>query len=726
MEKVKLPPCGIFIGSGIYPTDNNTLLCTMLGHYTWQCQHFDVLEQIDKIVSDNQGNLAQVWGVARGFTPKLRADWFYALDEIGVDIPAPDWNGFKNLLVEEYQDVFDKYKDRFGAGLVRFIREAKKHDLYTCFIYTNSEPQWIGKMHEEGGDHYLGYDFGERYSFRLDPDKAGRGGMCTLTELADDLIARVKDFTDERHRSGWGLVMATSSDFHLDYEVIGGADVPVVEDFAFQNLNVASAMSRGLYRQHDLPLWGSHLAHEHYSWLPNSDKHRWDELRAAFYMKYLAGSKMIINESGNWFVEHTLSPDSPKFAVPQTARQHVGLIGWGGAKELIKNKPQLHAELLKEAQPYFPMLNYESAVCRKYREIISDFWDFVKANGTPDGQPETVIALVKGNNDLCGSTLNSNNAIAGMFPIAEKNPSWYQCQPERGWDAARKIFFPCEDVTGDYLNIQVSGTPYGQVDIVSFAKDRISAEFLAKQYKALLFTGWNTCSEEQYKILTGYVRAGGTLFVSVAQLCIDDSRNLNFAKEDLVNSGDFSELCGFKVTGKGDRLYWATAPLGQDKLGFSFPRRFGILYNPLANIEITDPELEKLVVDDEIERPVVTLHKLGKGKVYTLAAWTYPGAFDVDEGPGSMPDTQGLLGCIYRHIAETNRPNVYITDDGKTTGKACRRVDFSYFPECGKICLFNIDPDNAVSFHLHHFGMSEQITLAAGEFRMIQATRYVY
>ncbi len=720
-KSVKLPECGIFVGSGIYPTDTDTLLSTMLGHYTWQCQHFDVLEQIEKILEDNQGNLAQVWGIARGFSPKLRADWFYALDEIGIDIPAPDWENYRNLLCDEYAEVFEANKDRFGAGLVRFIREAKKRDIYTCLIYTNAEPQWIQGMNEVGGDHYLGYDFGERYTFRLDTAEKmlAAGQEVRLGALADDLIARVRSHTDERHAAGWGLVMATSSNFSLDYEVLGGADVPLVEDFAFANLNVSTALSRGLYRQHDLPIWGSHLAHEHYSWLPNSEKYRWDELRAAFYLKYMAGSKMIINESGNWFVEHTLSPDSPKFLVPQTARKDVGIIGWGGAKQMIHDDPARMKKYLAEAKEYFPQLDYTSPICRKYREIISDFWNFVKANGTPEGQPETVLGLVKGNYDLSHGSSEPGAVVAGMFPIAEKNPSWYQCAPEQGWTVARDIFFPCEDVTGEYVNIQLSGTPYGQVDIVSFAKDAVNAEKLAKQYKALLFTGWNTCSAEQYKILTDYVKAGGVLFISVAQLSTDETRDLDYSVEKLVNGGDFSELCGFRVRKKGGRIYWVTAPLGQDKLGFRFPRRFGVLYNPLADIEITDKELELLAVDDEEERPVVTLHKLGKGKVYTLAAWTYPGTFATDNGPGSKPGTHGLLGMIYRHIANENRPSVYVTDDGNITGKACRRISFSYFPEAGKICLFNCDSDKSVSFVLHKFGVQEPVTLQPGEFRMI-------
>jgi hypothetical protein len=34
-------------------------------------------------------------------------------------------------------------------------------------------------------------------------------------------------------------------------------------------------------------------------------------------MKYMSGCKIIINESGNWFVEASLCEDSPKFEFPR-------------------------------------------------------------------------------------------------------------------------------------------------------------------------------------------------------------------------------------------------------------------------------------------------------------------------------------------------------------------------------------------------------------------------
>lgn len=725
MTSIKLPPEGIFIGSGVYPTDTDTLMCTMIGHYAWQCQYFSPMDMIEKIIEDNQGNLAQVWGVARGFSPRLIAEWFYALDEIGVNIPAPDWNNCKNLVTTEYRELFNTHKGRFGAGIVRFIREAKKRGIYTALIYTDAEKEWVHKMSEEGGEFYLGYDFGERYNIGLNDAREilAESSKLTLGALADRLVNQVREHVNERHTKGWGFVMATSSNFHLDYEVLGGAEMPVVEDFAFPNLNFSSGFSRGLYRQHNLPLWGSHLAHEHYAWLPNNDSHRYDMLRTSMYLKYMAGSKMIINESGNWFVEHTLSPDSPKLNLPQSARDKFGVMSWGDALEKLENNPEELKACLEEARPYFPTLNYNSAICRKYREIISDFWNFIKANGTPEGQPESSIALAKGNYDLTTARYNHNYALSGLYDIAIENPNWFQGAPERGWKLARDVFFPEVPVLKPYVNIHLSGTPYGQVDVISFAKDEISAGFLNKNYKALLFTGWNTSSEKQYEVLKEYVYNGGTLFISIPQLSTNETRNLNYGTDELVNGGDFSELCGVKVLGRGDCFYWATVPIGSDKLGCTFPRRFGILGVPMGKIEVTDENLEVLVIDDEKAHPIVTLHRYGKGKCYFLNTWTYPGALDMDEGPGSLINSAGLLGSIYRAIANGHRGFVWITDDKIKPGKESDYIAFSYFPQAGKICLMNIDFEKEHTFWLHQFGMCEKIILAPSEFKIITTAK---
>ena len=178
-----------------------------------------------------------------------------------------------------------------------------------------------------------------------------------------------------------------------------------------------------------------------------------------------------------------------------------------------------------------------------------------------------------------------------------------------------------------------------------------------------------------------------------------------------------------KVLSRGDNIYWAMVPQGEHRLECEFPRRFGILGMPIGNIEAVDPNLEVVITDDETNRPVLLLHHYGKGKCYFLNTWAYPGALDLDEGPGSIMGSGGMIGCIYRMIANENRGYVYITDDEKAPGEVCKYVAFSYFPDAGKTCLYNIDFEQEKTFWLHQFGQREQITLAPGEFRIIPTVK---
>lgn len=698
----------MFVGSGIMNSVPDYLVCSGRTHTTWVPQLFSPVELLDKILEDNQGNFVQFWGFSGGLSPISFAR-FYALEDIGLVPPEPDWKNRRNLLVADWIRP-EEYRDRKGAGVVKLIREARARGLFIALLYTEAAPEWSRQFQEAGGEFYLGYDFGERFTFNLEESHltGGAAEAVSLRTLADDLMARVRAHVEERHATGWGNVAATSSNFHLDYEIAAGADIPLVEDFAFKQLNLASALSRGLYRQYDLPLWGSHLAHEHYSWIPYASPHKFPLLRAALYQKYLTGAKIILNESGGWYLEAQLVTDSPMFETP---RVELGAI--------TNRDPHAFAPFVEEARATYSKINYHSKVAKSYRKEISDFYDFVKAHGTPSGQPETPLALIKGNLDLGGESFQPNAAIAGMFTLAEQNPLWFSGQPERGWDIACRVFSPRPPVLSPWHNLFLSGSPYGQVDVTSFANDAVDADFLSAQYRALLFTGWNTASEKQYTELLKFVQAGGTLFVSIPQLSTNVTRNYaSFGVEELVHGGDFSDLCGVRVKGKGRRFYWATAPDRKGELGFEHPRRFGILTVCMGDIEITDPQAETLAVDDEEMAPVLLRRRCGKGLVYFLNTWAYPGATDADYGPGATTDSPGLAGFVYRHIARQNRPTVWISDDQRDAGSECAFINYSYFPQDGSLCLQNIDFDAPHRFFLH---TPEQITaceLAPGEFRL--------
>lgn len=712
---IKLPPCGMFIGSGVYPLSKDYLLSTMYAHQSWIPDSFSQKEMIEKIIRDNQGNLAQLWGGFRGYAPSTIAEWQYALDEIGIKVPSPDWKNEKYIKPQDCPEI-KGHPERNGAGLVRFIREAAKKDIYTMLVYADANREWSEKF-QEAGEHYIGYDYGERYTFRLD-DASTKGVKLedvTLKILADGLIENVRRFVDERHAAGWGNIITTSCNFYIDYEIFAGADIPVLEDFAFEHLNMASAFSRGLCKQFGLQIWGSHMAHEHYSWIPNSSEHKFNLLKAAMYQKYMSGSKIIINESGNWFVETCLCEDSPKFELPRVPLPH-SEVAWGGGEKPVKFIPYI-----EEARKHFDKLNYGAPIPRRYRKEISDFYDFVKENGTPEGQPESTIAVAKGNYDLCNHRFSPNNPIAGAYSLADKNPAWFEGAPERGWNIVKRVFYPTPPVLEPYQNPFLSGTPFGMVDIVSFVKDKIDASFLNANYRALLFSGWNTSSGKQYEILKSYVSNGGILFISIPHFSTNITRNYgDYGVNELVNGGDFSELCGVKVKGRGRRIFWATAPENSTELGFKFPRRFGILTTCMGDIEITDPKAETLAVDDEQAYPLLLRRRYGKGAVYFLNSWAYPGALDQDFGPGSTSRSPGLIGMIYRHIAKLSRGNVWITDDKDEPGTECEHINFSYFPEAGKIYLYNIDFKKAHGAYLHHFGKTDRFALRPGEFRIME------
>ena len=672
VNKIELPENGVFIGSGVYP-HNPGILCGGRCFSYWCSPDAPKPNEIVQLcLKENQGNLLQFWA--------------------------------KN---EQLHDL---------------MREATAAELYSVAFYADATPE-VSKQFKEMGKWYLGYDFGERFSLALysgatnvdrdmTPEQARN---ANLEDAANIFMKKVKDWVDFRHSGDWGLVMATSANFYIDYEVAAGTDVPCTEDFPFGNLTLASALNRGLYRSFNLPIWGSHLAHEWYSYLPHKNPHKMDTLKTSMYLKYMTGAKMIINESGNWALQSSLCEDSPMQTMPRATDKH-------SERVPEENKPAL----LKEAEKLFVNIGHRSPVAVEYRKIISDFYDYTKANPAPAGQPEATIGIAKGNLDLSSGAPSYNGAIAGAYNIAQYNPNWVPGAPEAGFQILTNVLFPKPKMFLPHKNLHFGATPYGQADVVSFVKDNVTADFLINNYRVLIFSGWNTCSEKQYKVLVDYVKAGGKLCLAIPHLSTDKTRRHDsFALEDLVNGGDFSELCGLKVTGKGSRFYWATGPTRKpNDLGFVLARRMGIMAAPIAELEYTNPEdhYEALAVDDEDMRPVILRCKSGKGEVYFINTWCYPGALNKNNGAGSFDDDRGMIDYLYEYLAMQGRGHVWITgNDFEKPDEDCKWIIYSYFPDAGKICFQNLDYDNPRKCVLHYFGDKKFITLQPGEFMQMDA-----
>ncbi len=597
-------------------------------------------------------------------------------------------------------------------------RLAKENGIYSTCLASRATNGLARAIVEELGPSWIGYDFGERFSFALH-DRGERGG--TLSSVAEEYMGRVREYVDRLHAEGWGNVLATSGNFSLDYEVASGVDVPCTEDFPFGDLVLSSALSRGLFRQYDLPMWGSHLAHEWYSWIPHKNPYKMRTLETALRLKYMTGAKLIVNESGCFQLQSSLCEDSPMTRLPKPVRKHS-----------TRLTPEVRAELVEpvmdEARKQFPSIDWRSPVAVKYRAILRDFLAFCRERPAPAGQPEATWALAKGNLDLGEPRRTPGMAICAAFELARRNPNWLHGAPEESWETVRRAVMPQPPMLAPNKNIHFSATPYGLCDVVSFAAGGPTAEHLLANYRVVMFSGWNTCTPEQYRVLCDYVKGGGTLVIGLCHLSTDDARAYHdLSPEKLVNGGDLTELCGVRVVGTTGRKWWATGPSETPNcLGIASRRRFGYMCLPLGRLEYAAPEsaFEPLAVDDEDDEPFVLRCRNGKGQVLLMNWWAYPAAADMDVGCGAEEGGVGLAGRLYRYAATLGRGNVYITGpDFETPDEDCNWIVCSYFPDAGKICLLNLDYARERRCVLQPFGDKEFVTLAPGEFRILDSVR---
>ncbi|MCQ2388919.1 MAG: hypothetical protein MJ138_04335 [Kiritimatiellae bacterium] len=668
---IELPAEGLFFGSACYGGSNDKdavgLCYTGHAHCRWTGPRPPVSTQIVITAKENLGNCLQFW--------------------------------------------------QWGGQLAQYVKEAAQNGLYSMNIYSDGD-EYAVKGIRSVGKKWLGHDSGECFHWSEDDCKGLENP--TLKDVADGFMRRVHAYAERRHKAGWGNVMSTGADFSMDYQVAGGIDVPCTEDMPFRNMLLSSALERGVARQYGLEIWGSHNAHEWNAFVPYSNPLRMPLLFAGFQLKYMTGAKIIVNESGNWEVQSVLCEDSPLHAMPHV---EVGAPGIHGAKA-EELKPYM-AEAKAKAQT----IGYDSEVCKGYRREMRKFWEFVKKNPAPKGQPQASFAIAKGNFDLCGENLKKAIPIGGAQRIAEKNVNWFPGAPEESWELVKDAFFPRPaDVLAPNRNFYLAGAPYGLCDLASFAYDNVTAEHLLKHYKAVMFAGWNTCSKKQYKILCDYVKGGGKLVIGLPHLSCDVTRKYQtFTLDDLVNKGDFSELCGLKVKGMTGRIWWATANEPDRSkvncLGIRWPRRFGIMGMKLGDLEFTGDKAnyDLLAVDDEAKLPVIVRAKSGKGEVFFMNTWCYPSVANCDEGPGEYLGSDGLMTCLYKYVASISRGDVYVSAKGGDLPDAeCQYVIPSYFPEDGRIFLKNVDFRKPHTFDLHKFGKVETITLAPAEMRILK------
>ena len=467
----------------------------------------------------------------------------------------------------------------------------------------------------------------------------------------------------EREHVGGGALMNVDSSLVFKHHVAAGIDVLLLEVMP-GDPHLMHAAIRGAARAFNKN-WGAHIAMEAYGGMSFDELYqkRW---RTSVFFSYINGAGFIYPESG-------------------------------------------HTQYFNSARGLD--LPFEHKDVRRIRDVIREAWQFARIHRRPKGGPKVSLGVVYGKYD--GTPGLWNRYVWGQY----YDEKWAEGPPERGWRLVDKFYrkedWPKETVQGD---MDFSGNPpYGQYDVVPI---EASLDVLQK-YSSLVFLSWNTMTDDIYKKLKGYVSGGGHLMMFLPQLSthVDRASDLK-----LYRDGDFSNLFGVKIIGKGKKEVAGMKCVANSTLdSYRFPLwrtrtdpRFIGDYTP-ANVNVTTgrvisgwSDYYHMSKEEVASRPVLVENSLGKGKAFLVTAWEYPGDEGLNKFAGDILRVvlAGEQGDFRLLGSDRIRYAVY---SNKVAGE----------PEYNVVYLLNTDSDNNVLCRLWIRGeITNQFTVGSNELRL--------
>lgn len=663
--------------------------------------------------------------------PELENEPFYLDDPIGESVePHPlDW--YLEKMVREEQgnlaciwstiDTADKRPKTVrmweaGGHLVKLLPWFRKHGLKMMTIYSHTHVDGIHlalevvkKLRREGADVYLGENIGEYLNSWF--NSATNKDCRRIKNLRDAKNAVVNDYlgglAGHLKKMGYPQVFLTSDHSWSHYALEAGVDIPAIESMLCLTHGLAYAMSemRGAVRRWDKPFWLSYFAHDWYTrHIPYLAKRKQDLLRTGLYLSWMNGSGGVILESGNF---------------------------WTQAGNWTKDSERCSG--------------YHSAVCRRYRKTMRDFYRFTREHERDPKGPLVRFCFALGNLDGFSGGRRAGNddpevrgdPVWGMTSKALEDNRYFGAEPEDGWEIMQSTVYPKNpQALSPYYNHYLEGAPFGAADVVG-VDSRTPDELLAG-YSLLAYTGWNTMEPEIYRKLITFVRRGGTLLMCIPHLSTRGDREyFNYGASDLINRGDVRELFDLEIIGRNRFLDGAKALNGaQDlnrwpdktyppedltqKTGFLPKSRKDLTCSCLtAKLELgreaevlykADTRGEFRLHTENKGEPLFIRRKLGKGCAYLVTCWDYPGA-------GGM---RMLYAHILKHlILQLRDTQAHINDLGRNhPGRECANIFYTVYRET--IYLLNTDCSRKHCFDLILDGRKRKMELKPAEFRIVR------
>lgn len=365
-----------------------------------------------------------------------------------------------------------------------------------------------------------------------------------------------------------------------------------------------------------------------YSFLAGADSVRAETL--AGYTTPLLSSVRASAESlgkGDWSVHVAIQHNHQLYHENHLGMYFLGLMQpWIMGANGIYEEDSLF-ELFKEERQC-----WDDALTKGKRDMTRNFFKFAKTHPRKGKCIRNIAALegryaIDPNGALCFGFMDHTTKVWGAF--GKDHPSWHFGQPEKGNHLLDVLMPGCVLLPlhqkPELRRFFFTGAPYGDID-----KAPIEAPLdYLNQYNLMLNLCWHTATEEDTQKLTDYVRQGGTILSGLPQFSTHTHREFLQTMDDLalINGGDLSATCGFKVLGKGEKFsgQWASSfELPSPTLSAlpnESPQEDGDLH--LAEIELCGGEV--LAWDAATKKPLLIRNQCGKGYFYTFTFWAYPG-----------------------------------------------------------------------------------------------------
>ncbi len=417
-----------------------------------------------------------------------------------------------------------------------------------------------------------------------------------LTEAAEEICGRIRRFIDTASFGGEIPVFDIEQTHLITYMNAQGLAFPCLETLV-GNPEIMIPFTRAISKAQKTPIWATYIAHEWYGGVRELDPLKMKRLRMVYDYSYMQGSNLFVLESG----------DECLHAHDTASYNNV---------EGVKS-------------PFDTIYNYDHPICKQYRDVLDDFAVFVKEDSRPKGGPKVKVAFVQGNLDAY-SDWRCGSSFWGCFD----NPNFSDSTPEFVWRILNEL--PNKRNWSDIHNfgeIDLSGAPaYGTYDIINAT---VGYETFSK-YDYLIFTGWNTMTEDIYENLKKFVQGGGRLLMTAAHLNMDDKRE---GAMKLFRDGDVSDLFGCTLSvedafcvNHGYKFLNSIVPEFLYPTDINFDPLFSEGYVNYAKATMTSGVStgklsQNFMNPDPDAMPVwLTENKLGDGYAILMTTLDYPGA----------------------------------------------------------------------------------------------------